>query len=82
MERKFTKEQIDILIEGLQGTCMSLDEGIGMYLGEDYCSNDLTVDEFEHLQGEIFLCDICGWWYEICDQSDDGLTCCNCGDYE
>jgi hypothetical protein len=81
MERKFTAEQIEKLIQYLQGTCMSLDEGISEILGENFTSNDLTTDEFEHIDNEIFLCEDCGWWCELIEESEENpRTCIDCNE--
>ena len=63
------------LIEYLQGTCKTLIEGcedLGFEL------EDLSDDDLMLIDSEIFLCETCGWWYEICDQIGGENECENC----
>lgn len=63
------------LIEYLQGTSMTLDEGVAdLYEGCD--SEILTSDDHATIDNEIFKCEECGWWFEICEQSEDDDTKC------
>jgi len=66
---------VNDLIEYLQGTCMTLDEGIND-LYPDCDSMILTTDDHTAIDNEIFLCEDCDWWYEICEQSEDEPTKC------
>lgn len=77
MERVFETEEIQKLIEYLQGSSNTLEEGIQAVLGSQYSSDDLTSDDFEQIYGEIFLCDDCGWWCELVDESEDNPGNCN-----
>ena len=62
---------VNDLIEHLQGTCQSLDEGVGS-LYENCDSSILTDDDRSEINNAIFLCNDCGWWFELSDQSEDG----------
>ena len=67
------KEKTKILMVYLQGTCISLDEGLkNLNLKEN------EIDLFE-LENWISYCDGCSWWYETgVDISDiDGLQLCD-----
>lgn len=79
----FKRDQIEELIQYLQGTCNSLDEGIVEVLGEDYDSMNLSSDNHNQIDNEIFLCETCGWWYELCEESEneDERTCESCAEY-
>lgn len=66
----FTSAQIFELIEFLTGSCDTLDEGISSVLGEDYSESDLSKSNLEQIDGEIFLCDLCGWWYEVEEKTE------------
>lgn len=70
---------IDDLIEALTGTT----ESIAHFLPEGMDEEDLTPEEVQRIDEEIFLCATCGWWCEISDnvESDDSeLNCINCKD--
>ena len=75
-------EQIDKIISDTQGTCNPLDEAIQYHLGENEDEESLTDDERQQIDMEIFNCATCGWWYEICEQSEDGETCTDCKECE
>ena len=69
---------IDKLIEHLEGTCKTLDEGCQAF---DMTEDDLTTKDLEYIDEEIFKCDVCGWWYEIYQCSEDS-TCSDCYEQE
>lgn len=64
------------LIDHISGTCKSLQEGISD-LYPDMLDTDLTENDHEEIDGQIFCCDTCNWWCEICDQDEDG-NCDSC----
>ena len=72
---------IDELIEYLQGTCMSLDEGISD-LYPDLDSFNMTEEDHTHLALELFKCECCGWWFETCTECQETEDCGGgfCGD--
>lgn len=55
---------LDKLIENLEGTCQTIDYVLGL-LYENMEESDLTEEEIETLESNIFLCDCCGWWFEV-----------------
>lgn len=61
---------VQIIIERLQGQCMlSLNDAIE----EEYpemTEDDLTPEDHNAIDNEIFLCDECGWWCEISEATD------------
>ena len=71
-------ENFDIqeLIDHLQGTCKSLQEGLNDLYPEMDVS-DLTEKDNEEIDNQIFNCDTCNWWCEACEQDEDG-NCENC----
>lgn len=83
---KLTEPQIEELIQTLQGSCMSFDDGIQAVLDtEDFVdSNIITTEQHEHIDSEIFNCTTCGWWYEVCEMADNDdesePTCDSCYD--
>lgn len=68
----FTEVQINELIEHLNGSCKTLEEGIKTILGEEYTENDLSGENQDQIDQEIFLCHNCGWWYEVEAQGENG----------
>ena len=65
--------RIEAIIEDLKGTCRSMSDACNSY-GCEF--DDLTTEELEDLDNEIFCCDTCGWWCEISDMCDDGENNC------
>lgn len=63
------------VIDSLQGSCQSLQECLESYY-PDMDENDLTSDDHEAIDNQIFCCDTCNWWCEIGEQDVDG----NCQD--
>lgn len=56
------------VIYDLNGSCESLEQVLANNEAEqlfDY------MPFLEYLDGEIFLCDGCGWWHEISEMADD-----------
>lgn len=82
----FTYEEMQEIIECLRGTCKSLDDGVSeIFEGKDF--GDMSMDNCYQLDEQIFLCDACGWWYEIGESADDenymgGQICQNCKEEE
>jgi len=66
-----TSDIFQKIVEEYQGTCNSLSEDDSDWLeGQDL---------FDELDQNIFECNCCGWWFEICEQaeSDAGEYICN-----
>ena len=61
---KVTQEQLDQLIENLKGTMSSIDQEANQLGFEE---DDLTIEQLEYLDSEIFCCEECGWWCSIGD---------------
>lgn len=78
MEKELTR--IEQLIDVLQETCKSLSEGCNILGFEE---EDLSTEELEYLDSTLFLCDHCGWWCEIYEDSGRGegeLICNDCAE--
>ncbi len=56
-----TPERADEIVHQLLGTCRGIDELLDE--GEDPYDDVLTGA----IDAEIFCCDDCGWWCEICE---------------
>ena len=76
------RKEIYYIIENLQGTCGTLDDAVsGAFEDENMDSFSLTKEEMEYLDSEIFLCEDCGWWFEVCDKSESHEeTCIECNE--
>lgn len=65
------------LIESLKGTCKTIEE----FLPEGMEREDLTAEDEEELDQEIFCCEQCSWWYEQAENTGDE-TCSDCNEDE
>lgn len=77
-----TEDQVQTLIYELQGTCKTMDEA----MPEGFTEDDLTEDQLNEIDQEIFRCADCSWWFEASDEADTGKdgerVCLNCFDIE
>lgn len=67
------------VIDALCGTCSTIDE----HLPDEMEWTELTNDDHNAIDNEIFLCDTCGWWCELSERSDagaDGEVCEDCAE--
>lgn len=62
--------KISELIENLRGTCSSIDENLPE--GMDW--EDLTTEDHEIIDANIFKCETCSWWFDQGEQGDDNDT--------
>lgn len=70
---------IHVIIESLQGTCGTLSSAVNEAY-PDMTEDDLTDEDHQLIDLEIFLCEECGWWCEIGEQHDDHCDdCCHEG---
>ena len=65
-------ELVNDLINSLRGTCKSI------YDLHD--ETDLSLEEFQMIDEEIFNCDCCGWWCEISEMGNEQGVCDDCCD--
>jgi len=72
--------QWDSIVNELRGSCLSLEEVL-----EDHDAETLLDDMgfLKHLDGHIFQCTTCGWWFDHDDEASEefGLeewTCLEC----
>lgn len=74
-------EDLQGIIEYLQGSCKTLTEGIiAVTENDDLTEDDLTAEQMQTIEDEIFLCSVCGWWYEVGEMSEaeDENICIEC----
>lgn len=67
---------INELIEALRGTCSNIED----HLPEGMHWHDLTTQDHNSIDAEIFLCDTCGWWCEALEcntDPEDGQYICD-----
>ena len=69
---------VDQLIQYLQGSCKTLEEAIRD--SYDMSEGDLTEQDTDKIDSEIFLCSTCGWWCEISEMKLDSSDEQICGD--
>lgn len=75
-KRILTENELEQLIDYLQGSSKSLQEAINDLFE---CDEDiLTPDDHQAIDGRIFKCNSCDWWCEIDEQNDEG-NCEDCG---
>lgn len=79
---KIEDNQVDSIIHSLRGTCDTLDGAIQEVCGDDYSENDLTTEQLEKIDQEIFLCSDCRWWCEVSEMSEieDENVCDDCAE--
>lgn len=67
---------LDKVIADLRGTCQILEDVV-----EYWKTGELSIEDLEYIESEIFLCNGCGWWCERCDEVEDNL-CQDCYEEE
>lgn len=72
-------EQTQELINELQGSCKSLNEVL-YELFKVISFTDLDIKNLSEIDFHIFLCDSCGWWYDLGEQSsiEEDNVCTDC----
>lgn len=74
MARNITHDEMQHVVNYLQGTCMSIEEAFAQLEIEGLEDRDSVVNEEEFyafLDNQIFECGQCGWWCETGDWMDD-----------
>ena len=61
------------IVEHYQGTCNSLE-----CEDREFLEYQNLTDRFD---GDIFLCETCGWWCETCEEDENG-NCNDCAEAE
>lgn len=82
-EQKITDEQVEKIIEYLEGSCQPFEKGIQTITeNDDLTQDDLTDEQQAHIDQTIFLCSDCGWWFEMSEETksanDDEMGCRDC----
>jgi len=79
-KRLIKPEGFDIatVIETLQGSCKT----IAQVLNDIYEIDEevLTEEDLVDIGSEIFLCNDCGWWFDISEMEDESV-CESCYEY-
>jgi len=63
----------DDIVDDLQGTCKSMYEILQWY---DLEEEHMPMEFFQHVDNQLFLCESCGWWCELSEESDAEAQCC------
>lgn len=79
MEKKITDDQVDTIIEMLEGTCDTLTGAVQEVTSDNSLSDDdLTEQQRIEIDSQVFRCEDCDWWYEISCDSEESGTCEDC----
>lgn len=72
------RDKAEQVAQELQGTCNSLSTVLRNLFGADEAEKIESDKDFcFHLDNEVFLCDECGWWCELCESSIVDSTKCD-----
>ena len=63
------------IAEHLRGTCMGDIDGAAQTLF-GIKEEDLTAEELQTIDLEIFLCEECGWWCERSEEDEENFGYC------
>lgn len=77
--RNFTDIDLDELINSLRGSSDSLDNALNRLFDKEFDS--MSIDDSLYLDSQIFQCETCGWWCDICEMSEnenDDWICEDC----
>ncbi len=69
---------MDEILDDLQGTCQSLEDVLDSHNME---LDDLSMKDLGYIDDSIFVCDCCGWWYELGEinpEIENAVVCMNC----
>lgn len=61
----------------LEGSCMSLEDGLESEFGEDVSVTDFSLPLLQELDAAVMTCEDCGWWCSTADLNEDQV-CCTC----
>ena len=64
---------IEYIINALNGTSDELEYMMEEYLDMGFDEDALTTK----IDSQIWCCEQCGWWVEVCDTNEDGI-CRDC----
>jgi len=64
----FRQEVVDQAVQDLVGTCNAMYEVVDV--------TSLLLQELSAIEDVIFLCEVCGWWYDMSDLDDSVCTGC------
>lgn len=71
---KLTPEQLNALVERIQGTT----DYLGFVTQEMFGTEDLDITTCQELDTIIFQCEGCGWWMEQSEMTDNPEKDWNC----
>lgn len=69
------RDLLNTIIRYLQGTCNTLDDACETH-GIEFI--ELTHQDFDIIDNEIFHCEQCGWWCEVSERAEDSELCEDC----
>lgn len=74
-----TREQLQDIIEALVGTTGSIED----HLPEDRDVSDLSMEDHQEIDSQIFNCCQCNWWVpvdEMAEDQDGEQKCSDCAE--
>lgn len=69
---KLTRSQVQEVVDYLQGNCVSIGEALYTLFETSQADLENELEFCDYLDGRLFLCCQCGWWYEVGDWTDYG----------
>ena len=69
VRRFLTNEQVDTIADKLRGQCMLDVEQVCEQMEIDY--DDVTIEDLRCLDDKVFCCELCNWWFEMSELSED-----------
>lgn len=64
---------LDEIIQDLLGTCQVMDN-----VASSHGIAELTFEDIRYIESEIFLCESCGWWCDVCEHhGETGESLCD-----
>lgn len=81
-EIKLSDDQINKLVQELQGTIDNFSQTVEELFGVD--GDNLDMETLSKFDSELFNCPVCGWWYEIgeADEYNGESMCQSCAEDE
>jgi formylmethanofuran dehydrogenase subunit E len=82
VSRHLTQDEVNELVNYIQGTVMSLDNATEQLFGVS--EMDLDIESLSMIDDYVFECSNCGWWCEISEQNEiyGDSVCDGCLDEE
>jgi len=78
-----TDFDVNKIIETCQGTCTETLQSALDYHYPGMQEEELTEDDHNDIDDQIFMCNTCGWWCESSEESEEAVgDCRDCAEEE